>query len=73
MKESIDFFAMASKHFLTQEMSYKEYDRIVMEGEALPKSKDYEDWDVDYLEETIISFTKTLEEAYKIGKDGNDN
>ena len=73
MKESIDFFAMASKHFLTQEMSYKEYDRIVMEGEALPKSEDYEDWDVDYLEEHIKQFANLLKKAYKIGKDGNDN
>lgn len=69
MKNSIDFFAMASKHFLTQEMSYKEYDRIVMEGEALPKSEDYENWNVDYLEEHIKQFAGLLEKAYKMGKD----
>lgn len=69
MEKSIDFFAMASNLFLTQETDYEEFNSILNKGEALPKSEDYKNWDVDYLEEHIKKFADLLEKAYKMGKD----
>lgn len=54
-------FARASAFFLTEELTRDEYNDILLDGEILPTSEDFEDWDVDYLEQQI----ELLAEAFK--------
>lgn len=62
-----DFFKQASGLFLTEALTYDEFDDILKRGECLPVTKDFENWDVDHLEHTINEFAEELEEAYNQG------
>ena len=62
-----DFFKQASGLFLTEALTYDEFDEILERGECLPVTEDYEGWDVDHLENAISMFAEELEEAYNQG------
>ena len=47
------FFREASGHFLTEELTWEEFDKILKDGEVLPAAEDFEGWDPDYLEGQI--------------------
>ena len=57
------YFKEASAHFLTEELTFEEFDKILKDGEILPICEDYEGWDVDYLEKHIKDIAETIEGA----------
>jgi len=58
------YFREASSEFLTEALSYEEFDKILKDGECLPVSQDFEDWDPDYLEKYIKRVAKKMQKAY---------
>lgn len=58
----IDYFYEASGFYLTEYLTYEEFDDILKRGEVLPLAADYEDWDPDYVEEQIEILANKFEE-----------
>ena len=69
--EKKDFFYQASGLFLTEHLTQEQYDEKHRLGE-IPVCADYENWDVDYIEEAIVQFADELEKAYQKGKTSNN-
>jgi hypothetical protein len=54
------YFSCASKHFLTEGMSYELFDNTLREGEHISLKEDFKGWDIDYVEGLIKSFSETI-------------
>lgn len=66
MSKANKYFSEASSHFLTEQLTYEQFDKILNDGECLPTCKDYEDWDVDHLEQCIKDVATSIEkEAFR--------
>jgi len=59
---NIDYFYEASKLFLTEPLTEKEWDDIANEGSYIPRSSDFEEWDLDYLEDFIRDAAELIKE-----------
>lgn len=60
-RKGIKYFAEASAHFLTEQLTHKEFDKLLKDGVCLPTSDIYSDWDVDFLENAIKEVAETIE------------
>ena len=56
----IDYFYEASRLFLTEPLTYDQFDETLQKGEILPICEDFEGWDPDYLESKIKELAETM-------------
>lgn len=69
------FFSLASGHFLTEFISLDKYEDILSKGDSIPLTEDFQDWDVEFMKELILSiandFLSEYKQTLKEAKDGS--
>ena len=65
MIKEIDYFEEASGWFLTEKLTWEEFDKTLTDGFPLPLAPDYANWDPDYVESQIKALASDIERIAK--------